>query len=288
MKKAIAVVFVLFQFISANAQVPLKTNGTAYTIGRQKAEINLFQNGRYGINQNNELLAHPVAVFIMPHIHLKHEWLKFNLLTKKFIFSSKHGLYYPTLALNFSRTQPWLPQQYRPEESSPQAIGFQNELLLSTLLQEAGHCSPPDHLLTLKLGAKYAYSIDTSLHPLINKAVFFRETSVINPELNWYAGVAGTGHITNFLNYSADLVFHAHKLTVEQFSVESKLGLYGYFNDKLSALLGLKLIYSNELFNQAFSFYPWLNIAYQFRFKKSKKKEDGLFKRDRFNFQNAR
>lgn len=283
MKPLILSSFLLFAMLAADAQSGIKTNGTAYPIGARNGEINLFQNSRYGTGRKSEIELHPLAFFIMPHIHYKKYWLSFPLFKRKIAFATRHGIYYPQIVLDFSQSQAIIPESYRSDDLAPFALGFNNELLFSTFLQPASHCDAPNHLITLRIGAKYAYNADTLLQPNINRAVFHRETQVMHPELIWNVQLSGTGSVGNTLYYYADLAFHSYKLQIEQFSAESKLGIYGYFGQRMSAFGGVKFAYTTHPEVQAFSFYPLVNLYYTFHIKKNKRREKGLFK-DGFDF----
>jgi hypothetical protein len=287
MKKICLILIVLLFAELSHAQYGIKTNGTAFPVGWRKGELSLFQNGRYGTGRKSEINLHPLAVFMMPHIHYKKYWTNFPAFNRKIAFATRHGAYYPTLLLNFTRTQAFIPEDFRATEKAAHTIGFNNEFIFSTFLKPATHCDAPDHLLTLKLGAKYAYSFDTSMQAVVNKPVFHRESSSVKPEFIWNAQIALTGHLGHYLYYFGDLAFHSYKYNVENFSAESKLGAYGYFGDKFSFMGGVKLIYTNHPELKAFSVYPMINLYYHFQLKKKKAKERGLFKNDPFNFEDA-
>jgi hypothetical protein len=72
---------------------------TAYKpISEGELRVGLFSPSRYGITDNLEISAHPVAMFVAPNIGLKKSWVK-----EKF-FSTEHRIIYPTPVLKlFSR-----------------------------------------------------------------------------------------------------------------------------------------------------------------------------------------
>jgi hypothetical protein len=285
MKHSILIlIFVGVFFLSdLQGQSGIKTNGTAYPIGYRKGEVSLFQNGRYGIGRKSEINAHPLAFFMMPHIHYKQYWTSFNLSKYRIAFATRHGAYYPQIMLNFARNQAFIPEDFRPDMKASPAIGFNNELLFSTYLKPATHCDAPNHLLSLKLGIKYAYNFDTLFQTRIYKPVLHRETTVLSPKLVWNAQLSITGEMGNYLYYYGDLAFHSYRWIPKQFSAESKLGLYGYLGQKTSVFGGIKLAYTHHTDLSGFGFYPLVNICYHFRVKPNKKKQRGLFE-DGFDF----
>ncbi len=285
MKRIIFISVFLLIIIASYAQSGIKTNGTAYTIGKRKMEINLFQNGRYGTGHKSEIELHPLAFFALPHIHYKKRWIDFKLFKRKlkFVVASRHGIYYPQMLLNFTYLQDFIPESFSADSKAPFALGFNNEILISTLLRPPSHCKAPNHLITLKIGTRYAYSADTLLQPNIKQAVLHRETQSVHPKFIWNVQVSGTGEINNFLYYYADLAFHSYGLKPKYFSAESKLGIYGYFGRRMSIFGGIKTVYTYHSDIKGFFAYPLINLYYKFKLKKKKKRQKGLFEND-FHF----
>ena len=282
MKKALPVILI-FLFVSIFGkhilgQNPLRTDGTAFTVPVKVIELSLFRAAKYGLTENDELSTHPIGMFILPHAFYKRRWIRFDLFNKHFQFSSRHGLYFPKFALNFNqRRLPFAFTKYQPENAAvPGVLAFQNEILVSHYLHEPDHCSAGDFLITGRLGFKYALKFSPLDQPLIYQSILYRETAVLIPGFVWYTGAQLDGHINNTYNYFADLNYYAYGF-VNNYSVESKAGIYGYSGKHLSGFVGLKLAFSTMPDRNRFLIMPIAGLSYFIDLRKRKKHGTDLF-----------
>ena len=283
MKKTFFIVCIFLFFLSAGnsfAQNPLRTDGTAFTIPIKTLELSLFRPAKYGLTKKDELSIHPIGFFILPHAFYKRQWLKFELFNQRFLFSSRHGLYFPKFALNFNqRRLPFGFTKYQPDNATvPGVLAFQSEVLLSHYLHEPDHCSAGDYLLTLRLGFKYGLKFSSFDQPLIFQSILYRETAVLLPGFIWYAGGNINGHINYTYNYFADLNYYAYGF-VNNYSVESKIGIYGYSGKHLSGFAGLKFGFSTMPDRNRFLIMPIAGFSYFIDFRKRRKSGTDLFGR---------
>ncbi len=283
MKKLLPVILILFftnvSQHSVFGQNPLNTDGTAFTAPIKTLELSLFRPAKYGLTKRDELSAHPLAFFVLPHVFYKRQWIKFELFKQRFLFSSRHGIYYPKFALNLNQRLPFEFTHFQPEDANvPGAAAFQSEVLLSHYLHEPDHCTAGDYLLTLRLGFKYALKFSNIDQPLIFQSVLYRETTVLLPGFNWYIGADLDGHLNYTYNYFVDLDYYAYGF-VNNYSVESKFGISGYAGKHLSGFAGLKLAFSTMPDRNRFLIMPVAGFSYFIDLRKRKKSGTDLFGR---------
>ena len=269
------------------AQNPLWTDGTAFTAPPKTLELSLFRPAKFGLTKKDELSAHPLAFFIMPHIHYKRRWMKFYLFNLKFMFSSKHGLYYPHFALKVNRRFSFGFSELVPEDAAiPHSLAIQNEVIVSHYLQDPSHCNPGNYLITGRLGFKYAFKFSPLEHPLIYQSILYRETAVLTPGLVWYVGADIDGYINYVFNYFADLDFYSYGF-INNWSLESKLGIMGYSGKQLSGFAGVKLGFSTIPDRNRFLIMPIAGVSYTLDFRNRKNHGTDLFKKDIFKHDNS-
>ena len=290
MKKTLFILSFFSIFLSNNelkGQNPLWTDGTAFTIQKKQLELSLFRPAKFGLTKKDELSAHPIGFFILPHAFYKRRWIKFELFERRFLFSSRHGLYYPKPALKLNSRLPFRFSESIPEDASfPFSLAIQNEIILSHYINEPNHCSAGDKLITARVGFKYAFKFSPLEQPLIYQSILYRETVVLTPGFVWYAGVDIDGHLNPMFNYFADLDFYSHGF-INSWAIESKFGLMGYYLKHWSGYAGLKLGYSTMPGRNRFLIMPIAGISYLLDFRKQKKHGKGLFKNNIFKHDNS-
>ncbi len=288
MKKAYLILFILLtQTIGGYAQNPIWSDGTAFTITERALELNLFRPAKFGITKKDEISAHPVAFFIMPHIFYKRRWTAFALWDLKFMLSSRHGLYYPHLALKLNRKLNFGFSELVPLDAPvPHNIAMQNEVILSHYLKEPTRCTLDNILLTGKLGFKYGFKLNSDASPLIYQSVLYRETAVPVPGLVWYAGVGIDGNLNFMFNYFADIDFYSYGF-INDWSIEGKLGIMGYRGKHLSAFGGLKLAYSTIPDRNRFLIFPIFDVSYRIDTNRKTKHGNNLFNKELFKHDNS-
>jgi len=262
-RKFTILIILLFLEIATYAQNPIWSRGNAFTVPYRKAELNLMSPSKYGISRKAEISAHPIAFFVMPHFFYKRKWFKTLFFNRTLMVSSRHGLFYPTGALNFTQK---LGLDFLLLQSSaiPYSIAMQHEILLSSFLDQPSNCNAGNNLLTAKFGFKYAYNWGESSPPLIERAILFRETSLTNNELIWYTGARIDAYLNPMFNYFAEVDFYSHGL-FKNISIEAKAGVMGYSGKRLSAFGGIKAAYSTIPSGNKFLIIPIFDISYNFK-----------------------
>lgn len=290
MKKTLTILIILIcvgSFNELEGQNPLWTDGTAFTIPKNKLEISLFRPTKFGFTKKDEFSAHPVAFFVMPHFFYKRRWVKFTLFERNFMFSSRHGIYYPKLAFKINNRLPFNSTHTIPEEARiPGALAFQSEAILSHFFKEPSHCSSGDYLVTGRLGFKYALKFSSDDHPLIYQSVLYRESAVLVPGFIWYIGGNLDGHLNHMLNYFADIDFYSYGF-INDWAIESKLGVMGYIGEHLSGFAGLKFGFSTMPVRNRFLIMPIAGISYTLSVQKRKNHGLNLFKKTPFKHDNS-
>ncbi len=283
------IIFLLFVFnaVHTTAQNPFWTDGTAFTVSEKQLEVSLFRPSKFGLTKRDEISANPVGIFVLPHVFYKRRWVKFALFERKFLVSSKHGLYYPRPALKLNDKLNFRFSEYTPSDSPiPVTIAIQNEIIVSHFLNEPSHCSPGDYLLTLRLGFKYAFKFSSYEHPLINQSILFRETLVLLPGFVWYTGIDIDGHMNRMFNYFGGLDYYAHGF-IKHWSVEAKGGLMGYSGRKLSGFAGLKIGFSVIPDKNRFLIMPIAGLSYVLDMRTKTKHGKELFRNGVFKHDNS-
>ncbi len=279
--KIVLLIIFIFSITLAQAQNQLWTQGTAHTLSKHRLSVSLLKPTRFGLTHRTELQAHPLAFFAMPHLAIKHAWVEKIFFKRKFLFSSYHGIYYPTLALNLTRKRN--NEKLLPITTQvPQLLAFRNELRVSHFLKPSTSCKRANQLLTLRLGIKNAFSFGASSPPIIVQPIMFRETMVFFPEPAWYAGLDFDAHLNQTFNYFIDIDYHSIGWKWKQWAVESKMGIMGYSGRRMSAMIGAKLSYSKLLNENKFYALPIADISWTFRIKRRKEKELELFPKGLF------
>ena len=115
--------------------------------------------------------------------------------------------------------------------------------------------------------------------PVTKTPLWYRETVVCLDTIVWFVGADVDFSITGRLNMLADLDFYSVDWNVKDYSVESKIFVYGYFGMKHNVMLsaGVKLACGSVYGDTKFAVLPMLDISYLFKLKKKKKHGTGLF-----------
>ena len=284
--KILFILLLALSFETGEAQNPLWTDGSAFTVPHKTLEVCLFRPAKYGLTKNSELSAHPVAFFALPHLFLKQKWTKFDVWIWTFYLSTRHGLYYPSLVLkkaNILKSDMLL----SPLFENTSVIAFQNELIISHLMDKQTHCTVADRMITGRLGLKYAFKSNDVATPVVLQSIFYRETMVFTPQYIWYAGLRFDAHLNMIFNYFADLNFYSVGFKTDYYSVESKAGIMGYSGRYLKGFAGIKTGFSTMPDKNRFLIMPIAGVSYTFSRKSKKKKELGLFRRKIFEYQDT-
>ena len=266
---------ILFPYLT-NAQCTLWTVGNAQTVNQNSLAISAFQNTRYGITRTLEIGAQPLAMVLLPNIYVKKQWLNKN----NFMLTSRHGVYYPGIAMNFlqNRGQKF-PQRMKMNRdtifpSNNVLKGnptLTNELLISTFLQPATICTAANLLLTAKIGLHISSVSDQQILDTIPYPVLYARTQAYHKQAMWYIGTQLDGHFfLQNLDFSTDLQLIGIG-GLSNWSIEHKFLLLLTKYNNIRLLGGYKLAHTTiQGFDSRTSFFPMIDFTYQFQFKRKK------------------
>jgi len=120
--------FLLTGMLSAQENIPSDkwSSNTAYLISKNRWEIGILQQFRYGINGKVEIMGNAVSIFLLPNAGLRVSLGS----AKGFVFASEHSISYPTLFLNlasFKGTGGLISPQY----DFPFMLSISNSILMT-------------------------------------------------------------------------------------------------------------------------------------------------------------
>ena len=256
------------------AQIPnypqIWTVGTAKTIGKGKFDVSILRPSRYGIGKKSEISLHPIAFFVLPHIDYKKNWLDANIK-----IATVHGFHYPKIVLK--QIQKHEIQNYIPlTDTVPHIFAFKNEILFSTVLKKKTSCTPPNYVLTLKLGNKFAIKGEGSEPPFFDEKYFYQETSTYRKNLLWYIGMDLDGHLTDFFDFTVDLDFQTINF-IDDWAITHKTLLRTPLGKRSFILFGYWASFGTYPSGNRFGIVPLLDFSWEFSRKHSKSKELNLF-----------
>lgn len=286
------------------SQYELWTIGTAKTMPHKMFETGVFMPLRYGITHRVEIQSFLLANALCPNVRTKIHW--YTIPNWEILVSTRHGIYYPTIGMNFiHKYEPfgieWLDfypgkmrvqrlrdpmyhenmppgEEYLPlkETKIAPTLTFTNELLLSKMLIPKTSCTPPNLLLTLKLGVNKSWFLDEQHIPNINEPMIYQRSAVLHDSVLWYVGLDLDAHLTSVLDYCVDIEFLSVDWDVKDWALEHK-GLLILPIGRFTVAGGYQLSYGTYPTGNDLFVMPLLDIVYRFGIKRI---EDGLFRRD--------
>ena len=284
MKKYIVIaIFILLPYI-VNAQCTIWTAGNAQTVKQSSLEASVFQNTRYGITRSFEIGAQPLAMVLLPNIYAKKQWYN----EKNLMITSRHGLYYPGIAMKFAQNKgQTFPERMKIARDTIFPANnilkgnptLTNELLVSTFLQPPSSCSAANLLLTGKVGLHLTLVADEQIADSIFYPVLYARTQPYHKQAMWYVGAQLDGHFfLENVDFSTDVQFVSSGM-LSAWSIEHK-GLLLWTKFKNIRLLGgYKLAYATfEGQSSRLKFMPAIDFTYLFQFKGNKKVRGGDLK----------
>ncbi len=256
---------------------PIWTIGTANTIKKHDLHLNALYYSQYGITDKIELQTKPLWWYKFPNLAVKIKWWnKASRPGKTFfekqgmIFSSKHGIYYPTPLMNYVSAKSIKNINFGSNISG--ILVFKNEALLSILVKKNKGCYSSFKIFTLKIGNQTAILNKSSDYILSNNSLLYRETSMFGDKSLWYVGLDYDNKLSYGLNYSFDIDFYSIGFDMSSYIIEHKGIVYWYwgYRHRIRPALGYQLSFTNHP-NVPLGFYPLFDISYLFSVKKSKK-----------------
>jgi len=234
----------------------LWTVGTAKQIPYGQADFGVFMPLRYGWKPDMELSGHPLLFFVLPNINLKKTWF----MTEKsvWVVSTKHGLNYPSLFLNLLEGNVST-NVIDKNAHFPPILAMKNELLVSYLLEKATTCTPPNYLLTLKLGFKKAVRYGDSV-PTVNYPVAFQETQIYKQKTMYYIGADLEAHWDERFNYCVDIDICK---VGTHFAIQHKALLVYPMNERFTFVAGYWAAFAPNPSSKDVLFMPVIDVLYK-------------------------
>lgn len=282
--KKIFVIFLLLISLGSNAQIPFQTRQTAMTLPKKSFEFAVFAPSRYGLFNHTEIYTNPFIDWQLPNLGLKQLWFvkhakrdKGFFKSRDFYFSTVHNFDCPTMFLRSTQNHK---SEFISDTSQIKFLfSMKNEFRVSTFLKRKTSCDAADFLFTLRLGVKntFNYKDKSTFLPVNRPQLWYKETVCATDTVVWFVGADLDFHLTSKINFLADLDFYSVDWKVKDFSLESKLGVYGYFGKKNNMMWygGLKFMVTTFDKHPSFRLLPMADFSYFFRFKKNR--ETGLF-----------
>lgn len=270
--------FFLIVFFSitstAYSQLNIWRIGTARTLPKGIFRVGVFNPLSYGITDKLEVSTHPLLFFVFPNASVKKLWY---VTERPWYLSTRHTLNYPSIALNIVSRKQFggvLPENTK----VPFILGLSNEFLASTWLIKKTSCTPPDLLLTLKLGLKVAAKIGDNTIPTIDYPLIYQRTAIYQKKTYlWYFGAGLDGYLPHTIfNFSVDFDLFSVKF-FDDYAVEHK-GLLVWSNkeERFTVAGGYLLSWGTYPFGTNLKVFPLIDCIW--KFKRKRKVEKGLFK----------
>ncbi len=249
------------------------TVGTAKTVEHRNFDASLLRATHYGLTPTLEIAAHPVLFLALPHVNFKKTWYDGS-----FKIATIHGFHYPKFALSIIRDLK-IGNLIHPDSLIPSIYAFRNEIIVSFLLKKKTSCTPPNYLLSIKLGNKFAFMNDSTL-PVIDKPYLYQETAIYHPKQKlWYLGVDLDGHLTQSIDFSVDMELQTIDL-ISDWAVSHKGLLRIPVGERSTFTAGYWLSYGSYPTKNQFAIVPF--IDYSWIIVRKNKKEMSLFKEKMF------
>ncbi len=247
---AFAFCLISFAFSGASSNFP---SHTAIPLFKGQKEIGLFQPLRIGIGGNTEIIAHPIAFFVMPNFAVKHRWI-----SGKWAVATRHSIHYPTPLLRIGRgfIQPSTAE-------IPHIIATDHQILITKRI-----CKP---FFTLKIGiqssAQFGNSADFQTFdlPIVSpRTANYHD----NPTFHW--GIDMVARLSPKFEFLVDFDHFITARKDAKLAIESKTMILWRKSHKFSVMGGVKLSYGNYPWNNEFQMIPLVDLVW--KIKKNEKK----------------
>ncbi len=172
----------------ASAQIREEWSGRrAETVSKGRWEVGIFAPLRYGLTDDVELAAHPLAFFVVPNLTAKVSWTD----DRPWRIGTRHGVHYPTPLLRMLSREGSggiLPA----DTEVPHIIAITNEVLATTTIPLFYRW------VTVRLGVTIAPNIGgEEVIPPIELPVVFPRTAAYSSNIVGHAGIGFEGKIVS-------------------------------------------------------------------------------------------
>lgn len=246
---------------------------TGFTVPQGELHGSLLAPIRYGLLPKVELQSYlGLWAYLTPNIYVKKNWYE-----DRWIFSSKHGLVYPSKGLEILRKDD-RDHTINKEAIIPQIYTFQNELIASYILNPTCNLEEPFWIATGRVGLDF--SITQQRDASFNRMTFFsfyHRTASFYGDKVWYAGLQLDGGLWKniYFNLGADI----YSIDFGFNGLETQGNIIYHYNQKLSFIAGVKYIKTKNPIEKESNFAPMIDVCY--RFGKKAGWQKGLFDKGR-------
>lgn len=225
----------------------------ADTLPQGRWEVGVFSPLKYGLTDRVELSTHPLAFFVLPNISAKISWND----DRPWRLSTRHGLHYPTLALNLvSRegTGGVLPV----ETDVPHIIATSHEMLATT------NVPLWRRWFTIRLGFTVAARFGGERLPIIELPVLFPRTASYRSFGTGHAGIALEGELVGPLYYLFDITTFIIPGVDGAFTFENTTHLSWRPSTRFMLLAGARTVYGGYPYGERVHVLPMIDAKFGF------------------------
>ncbi len=247
---------------------------TAYTLPRKQLHLSLLAPIRYGLVNDLELQSFlGLWAYKVPNFYLKKKWLYF--LDGVLLFSSKHGIAYPTKGLEIFRKDN-RDHTLNDDAKIPQIFTFQNELIASYIINPTCNIEEALWIASARLGVDISFTgkRDVSFNRMTFFSFYNRTASFYGDKV-FYLGVQLDGGWLKNLYFNGGVDVYAIGFGYN--GIEAQGNFIYHYNQFLSFSAGIKFIMTRNPLEKEMNFAPMLDVCY--RFGKQKKWQKGLLER---------
>ncbi len=243
---------------------------TAFIAPKNELHLSVFAPVRYGLSPSLELQSYlALWAYLTPNIYVKKNWH-----SERWVFSSKHGLYYPTWGLKRLRNDGENSTLLEGAEV-PQILTFQNEFIASYVLNPSCNNEVPYWIATGRIGMDISLSgeRDESFKRMTFYSLYHRTASFYGDAV-FYAGLQLDGGLFRkiYFNLGADVYALKSKLIG---GLEAQGNLIYHYNNRLSFSAGAKYIKTDNPLEKETHILPVIDVCY--RLGKKAGWQKGLF-----------
>ncbi len=231
---------------------------TAFTTYSRSWDINILSPLRYGLNKRVELSSNILTCIVAPNIFAKYSIKK----GERIWWASRHGFYFPTIALDKANKQEWLLQP-NPLEKPPFIGVIRNELIASYPIKDKKNCNTTQPYIVISVIGSLDYGTSFTS---------WQATSLTKPWLEPRLSVL-TGNGFNFrlsarvdYMYGKVFKFESELTGVNDnfksiWAIENKTVAKYFLYQNLSVSLGALCSYSTVATTPQFGIVPFVDLS---------------------------
>jgi len=242
--------FIILATFQTLAQKPISSAGSARTMTNDHIIFALFEPTRFPLFSDIELDLHPYLFPVLPQVAVKKIWFHDS---KLFTFSTYHAITFPRILFPIDSMK-----IFGARFSSPTKYAIQNEILVSRIMKKATSCTPPNLLLTLKLG----FEAGGNPLPMIDFPLVLDSSKVYRSSFVYYIGADLNGFIDEKFNFYADINVLSNSLPYKNLGVEQKTMLVYPVKNFIFAA-GYKLMYEKNATGKKLLVLPLFDVYYK-------------------------